>query len=112
MTMAKEFGISDLPGVGAATIEKLSAGGYDTLMSIAVSTPGELTDASGVTETAARKMIQAARSNMDMGFQSGEDLLAKRELLKFRQEVLTLIRSLKVVLKLEQLLVLWTIWKF
>ncbi|MCA9477546.1 MAG: DNA repair and recombination protein RadA [Nanoarchaeota archaeon] len=77
--MAKELSIEDLPGVGAATAEKLVSGGYDNLMSIAVSTPGELVDASGVTETAARKMIQAARANMDMGFQTGEDLLAKRD---------------------------------
>ena len=76
--MVKEQSIEDLPGVGTATAEKLIAGGYDNLMSIAVSTPGELTDASGVTETAARKMIQAARSTMDMGFQTGEDLLEKR----------------------------------
>ncbi len=78
MAMAKELTIEDLPGVGVATAEKLAAGGYDNLMSIAVSTPGELVDASGVTETAARKIIQAARSNMDMGFQSGEDILTKR----------------------------------
>ncbi len=71
--------IEDLPGVGAATVEKLQAGGFDNLMAIAVATPAELVNASGVTETAARKMIQAARSMMDMGFQSGEDLLAKRE---------------------------------
>ena len=74
----KELGIQDLPGVGAATAEKLISSGYDNLMSIAVATPGELSDASGVTETAARKMIQAARANMNMGFQSGEDMLAKR----------------------------------
>lgn len=78
MAGENELGIQDLPGVGAATAEKLMAGGYDNLMSIAVSTPGELTDASGVTETAARKMIQAARSNMNMGFQSGGDVLEKR----------------------------------
>lgn len=79
MTMTKEQSIEDLPGVGAATAEKLVSGGFDNLMAIAVSTPGELVDASGVTETAARKMIQAARSNMDMGFQSGDDILAKRD---------------------------------
>ncbi|MCF7798701.1 DNA repair and recombination protein RadA [Candidatus Woesearchaeota archaeon] len=70
--------VEDLPGVGAATVEKLEAGGFDNLMAIAVATPAELGNASGVTEVAARKMIQAARSMMDMGFQSGEDLLAKR----------------------------------
>ena len=78
MVNKKEPSVDDLPGVGAATAEKLHLGGFDNLMSIAVATPGELVDASGVTETAARKMIQAARSSMDMGFHSGEDLLAKR----------------------------------
>ena len=44
----KEFCIEDLPGVGAATSEKLKEAGYDSLMNIAVATPGELVDASGV----------------------------------------------------------------
>lgn len=79
MADKKELGIEDLPGVGSATAEKLVLGGFDSLMSIAVATPGELSDSSGITETAARKMIQAARSSMDMGFQSGEDLLSKRD---------------------------------
>jgi DNA repair protein RadA len=77
-TAIKEPGVDDLPGVGAATAEKLAAGGFDNLMAIAVATPAELTDASGVTEAAGRKMIQAARSMMDMGFQSGDDILARR----------------------------------
>lgn len=77
--MTKELGIEDLPGVGAATAEKLIGGGFDNLMAIAVATPGELVDASGVTEAAARKMIQGARSSMDMGFQSGEEVLARRD---------------------------------
>jgi hypothetical protein len=77
--MSKDLTIEDLPGVGSATAEKLSSTGFDNPMAIAVATPGELSDAAGVTEAAARKMIQAARSMMDMGFQSGEDLLSKRE---------------------------------
>ncbi|MGM5480004.1 MAG: DNA repair and recombination protein RadA [Nanobdellota archaeon] len=76
--MTEKKTINDLPGVGSATAEKLSAAGFDTLMALAVATPGELSDASGVTEAAARKMIQSARSEMDMGFQSGDDLLEKR----------------------------------
>ena len=74
----KQQSIEDLPGVGSATAEKLLLAGFDNLMAIAVATPGELADASGVTETAARKMIQAARANLDMGFQSGNDVLIKR----------------------------------
>ncbi len=78
-TSKKEQVVGDLPGVGAATAEKLAAAGFDTPLAIAVATPGELVEASGITETVARKMIQAARDNFEMGFQSGEDILKKRE---------------------------------
>ena len=49
----KEMTVMDLPGVGPATAEKLSVSGFEDLMSIAVATPGELVDASGVGEAAA-----------------------------------------------------------
>ncbi len=71
--------VTNLPGVGAATAEKLMLSGYDTVMAVAVSTPGELVSASGVSETAARKMINSAREMMDMGFESGLDVLKKEE---------------------------------
>ncbi len=71
--------LEDLPGVGAATAQKLQESGFNDVMSIAVSTPGELVDATGVSESVARKMINSARNNMDMGFESGDDLLKKRE---------------------------------
>ncbi len=77
----KELGVQDLPGVGAATAEKLSLAGFDTLMAIAVATPGELVSASGVTETTARKIIQSSRSNMNMGFASGSEILERRKLI-------------------------------
>jgi len=75
----KKNDIMDLPGVGAAAAEKLELGGYDSLMSIAVASPGEMVDVAGVTEMAARKIIRAARDKMDMGFETGEDLLKKRQ---------------------------------
>lgn len=74
----KEPSISDLPGVGAATAEKLESVGYRDLMSIAVATPGELVDASGVSMAIAKKMIAAARTSLEMGFESGADLIKKR----------------------------------
>ncbi len=74
----KEMTIQDIPGVGAATAEKLFLGGFDNLMSLAVATPGEVINASGVTEATARKIIKAARDNMNMGFQSGIDILEKQ----------------------------------
>ncbi|HIH38226.1 DNA repair and recombination protein RadA [Candidatus Woesearchaeota archaeon] len=77
--MKKEKTLYDLPGVGAATAEKLEAAGFVDLISIAVATPGELVEVAGVTDAAARKMIQGARSMLDMGFESGEDVLKRRE---------------------------------
>ena len=74
----KELTVQDLPGVGAATAEKLVDAGYNNIMSIAVASPGELVDAAGVSEASARKMINFARNKLDMGFESGEDLLKKR----------------------------------
>jgi DNA repair protein RadA len=75
----KEVGIGDLPGVGAATAVKLRDAGFNNILSIAVASISEIVETSGVSESVARKMIQAARSSMDMGFESGIDLLKKRE---------------------------------
>jgi DNA repair protein RadA len=72
--------IQDLPGVGAATAEKLVLAGYKDLMSIAVATLGELCESAGVSEGVARKMVNAARDSMKMGFESGTEIMKKREL--------------------------------
>ncbi|MDD5178343.1 MAG: DNA repair and recombination protein RadA [Candidatus Nanoarchaeia archaeon] len=79
MAEKKEITLKDLPGVGAATAEKLNEAGFEDLMSLAVSSPGELVNVAGVTEATARKIIKAAREGLNMGFESGEDLLKKRE---------------------------------
>jgi len=75
----KEFQIEDLPGVGAATAEKLKESGYDNLMSIATASPAELVDLTGVGENVAKRIIQVARTKLDMGFETGEEILKKRE---------------------------------
>ncbi len=69
----------DLPGVGAATAEKLIAVGFSDLMSIAVASPAELIDATGMSDAVAKKIIAVARSSLEMGFESGEELLRRRE---------------------------------
>jgi len=77
--MKKEVAMEDLPGVGEQTAEKLKEAGYNTIMAIAVASPAEVAETAGVTEAAARKMINFARSSLSMGFESGIDLLKKRE---------------------------------
>lgn len=75
----REMSVMDLPGVGAATAEKLESAGFRDLMSVAVATLGELVEATGVSEAVARKMIQAARESMKMGFETGVDVLKRRQ---------------------------------
>jgi len=75
----KKLSLTDLPGVGAATAEKLESAGFRDLLSVAVATLGELVETAGVTEAVARKMINAARDSMKMGFETGMDVLRKRE---------------------------------
>ena len=77
--IVKEKTLNDLPGVGPATIEKLESVGYNDIMSVAVATPGEIIDVTGMTQAAAKKIIAVARASLDMGFESGEDVLKKRE---------------------------------
>jgi DNA repair protein RadA len=75
----EKVGIIDLPGVGAATAEKLESVGYRDLMSVAVATPAELVDASGMSAAVAKRMIAAARASLDMDFKSGDEVLKIRE---------------------------------
>ena len=71
--------ISDLPGVGPATAEKLRDSGYIDIMSIAVASPKELADAAEIGEASASKIILNARREADVGkFETGSALLEKR----------------------------------
>ena len=75
----KELTISDLPGVGPSTAEKLAAAGIDSLLAVAVSSIGVLVEEAGVSDSVARKMIQAARDMLDMGFETADTILEKRQ---------------------------------
>ena len=75
----EKVGVEDLPGVGAATAEKLESAGFRDMMSVAVASIGELVEIAGVSEAVARKMINAARDSMKLGFETGMDVLKKRE---------------------------------
>ncbi|MDI6730854.1 MAG: DNA repair and recombination protein RadA [Candidatus Altarchaeum sp.] len=74
----KTSSIEDLPGVGPATAEKLREMGFQTVESIAVASIGELKDA-GLTDASAEKIINAARENLKMGFETGLEYMEKRK---------------------------------
>lgn len=75
----KEITIYDLPGVGPATAEKLESAGYSDVMSIAVASPTELAEITGLTVAAARKIIQFAREQFNMSFVRGDEVLRQRQ---------------------------------
>ncbi len=79
VTKQEPQGIDSLPGVGAATAEKLREAGFDSLMSLAVASPAELVEVCAIGESVAKRIINIARSKLDMGFETGIDLLKRRQ---------------------------------
>ncbi|MBI4143782.1 DNA repair and recombination protein RadA [Candidatus Woesearchaeota archaeon] len=71
--------IADLPGIGPATIQKLEQAGYSDLLSLAVATPSELVGVTEMSEATAKKVVAIARANIEVTFESGDDLLKRRE---------------------------------
>ncbi|HWG90232.1 MAG TPA: DNA repair and recombination protein RadA [Candidatus Thermoplasmatota archaeon] len=72
--------ITNLPGVGPATAEKLKDAGYTDLMSIAVASPSDLAESCDIGEAVAVKIIAAARQMADVGgFETGDVILERRQ---------------------------------
>ena len=71
--------LTQLPGVGENTAEKMKEGGILTIMGVATATPSQMKDAAGITEKSARKLISAARELCDLGFALGTDLDVKEQ---------------------------------
>jgi DNA repair protein RadA len=74
----KEPQLTDLPGIGPAVAAKLESGGVYDLMSLAVMSPTDLSEVSGISPAVARKAIQAARKLLNLGFITGEEYAEKR----------------------------------
>ncbi len=73
--------LEELPGIGKTTAEKLRDSGYLTIESVAAASLGELKDV-GLGEASASKIIEAAKEAAGcMGFETGLDVLKKRELI-------------------------------
>ena len=77
--MAATTNLKNLPGVGPATADKLRESGFDSFQSIAVASPGELSNTADVGESTAADVITAARDAADIGgFESGAEVLQRR----------------------------------
>ncbi|MGM0399426.1 MAG: DNA repair and recombination protein RadA [Halobacteriota archaeon] len=78
--MPADANLEELPGVGPATAEKLHEAGFDSYQSLAVASPGELSNTADVGESTAADIVQAARKAADIGgFETGTDVLERRE---------------------------------
>ena len=75
-----EDDLESLPGVGPATADKLVEAGFSSYQSIAVASPGELSNSADVGESTAADVIRAARKAADVGgFETGAAVLERRE---------------------------------
>ena len=72
--------LETLPGVGPATADKLIDAGYESYQSIAVASPGELSNTADIGSSTAADIINAARDAADVGgFETGATVLERRE---------------------------------
>ena len=72
--------LEDLPGVGPATADKLVDNGFESYQSIAVASPGEMSNTADIGESSASDIINAARDAADVGgFETGAAVLERRE---------------------------------
>ncbi len=75
-----EDDLESLPGVGPATADKLIENGYDSFQSVAVASPGELSNKADIGDSTAADIINAARDTADVGgFETGAAVLERRE---------------------------------
>lgn len=74
-----EDDLENLPGVGPATADKLLDAGYDSYETLAVSSPGNISEEADVGESTAADIVSAARDQADVGnFESGNDVMESR----------------------------------
>ncbi len=80
--MAKEKAvreIEDLPGIGEASAEKLRNAGVDSLAKVAVASPYELAETTGISVENAKKAIETAKESTTVNYETGEAIYEKRK---------------------------------
>jgi DNA repair protein RadA len=72
--------LTQLPGVGAQTAEKLTASRFCTISAIAAAKPGQIIDViEGLGESNAKKMIMAAKDLWGVRMYTGEEILEREK---------------------------------
>jgi len=72
--------LEDLPGIGEATAQKLRDAGITDIIELAVMPLGDLIAIAEISESQARKILEAARKYADIGnFVQGDQILEKRK---------------------------------
>jgi len=71
--------VEDLPGVGSKTAEKLAAAGYIDMLAVAAASPAEIAAITEIGEATCAKIINAAREQLEIGFEPASQLLEKRK---------------------------------
>ncbi len=72
--------LSDIPGVGPKTAERLEEAGYGEMMALATASAGNIALVADLGEGTAAKIIYAAREALDMGFETGLKALERRSI--------------------------------
>lgn len=71
--------VADLPGVGEKTADKLAAAGYIDMLAVAAASPAEISAITEIAEPTCAKIINAAREQLEIGFEPAAALLEKRK---------------------------------
>ncbi|MBU3897026.1 MAG: DNA repair and recombination protein RadA [Nanoarchaeota archaeon] len=74
-----KMAISDLPGVGEKIAEKIKEAGFFDMMSIAAASPKELSNAAEIGDATAVKIINAAREELDIGYETADKVMERRK---------------------------------
>jgi DNA repair protein RadA len=74
--------IEDLPSVGPSTAKKLREAGYETVEDLAVASPVLLSGDLAMSEETTAIIVRAARAVLKMGFETGDEILRKRDMVE------------------------------
>ncbi len=78
---ASSYTLKDLPGVGEATVKKLTEAGILSIRTLALYPLNKLMDEAGIGEKTAEKIIKVAQDIEKMGFKSADKIWEKRKTL-------------------------------